>query len=426
MLTPYAFLSIVGLPRSKHPSLHQHQQLKPVGRSAAKRYASSRHGSFWIMIETFKANGGSSNLTGSPTDLTLETRPLPDYYVRPATETSFSIPFDVNLVVRPWQPRDRLATSKVIADCLVEHGLDWEPADADADAVNVDIHYKNGEFWIVEDIRNAQIVATAAFRPDPSRGDRVVEIRKMYLHPSVRNRGLGSFLLSALERRAVQLGFTSAVVETASPLSAAIALYEARGYSSISDVYTDRCDRALQKDLRHPVPPPMKGDVEIIDSSRGWTVGYASRTKIAAHRLLFRSVAVLVQTVDGRILVHRRSLQKKTFPGKWVALVTGCVDWGETPLETAKREVLEEVGIDNLTFSQPFDPFVSVDDGTDGGTGSRQGIMFHPFIATGMFSEDDVVCAPDEVECGRLLTRKEILRDNIGGSLWAEFRKHGL
>lgn len=378
-----------------------------------------------LAAEAHESNGGPSNPTCLK-PLSTSSQSLPDVYIRPTTIKLFSILFDEDLVVRPWQRRDRHAAAQVIADCLAEHGLQWEPGGADIDAIDVESHYSEGEFWVVEDVRSAQVLATAAFRPDPARGSQVVEIRKMYLHPSVRRRGLGSFLLSALERRALQRGYVFAVVETASVLTDAVALYEAKGYTPISDVATVRCDKALQKDLRRPFPPPMEDDVEVVDATRGWTIGYASRRITARNLLLFRAVAVLVQTVDGHVLVHRRPLHKKTFPGKWVALVTGYIDWAETPLSTAKREVIEEVGIDNLTFVEPFEPFISVDDGKDGGTSSGQRILFHPYVATGVFSEDDVLCAPEEVECGKLMTREEVLRDNIGGSLWAEFRKHAL
>lgn len=378
-------------------------------------------------VGTHESNGGTADSAPLRSKSTSTTpRSLPDVCVRPTTVNNFSILFGENLVVRPWQRRDRHAAAQVIADCLVEHGLEWEPGGADIDAIDVDFHYDDGEFWVVEDVRSAQVLATAAFRPDPTRGPQLVEIRKMYLHPSVRRRGLGSFLLSALERRALQRGFRFAVVETASVLKDAVALYESKGYTPVSDVATVRCDKALQKDLQRPFPPPMKDDLEVVDASRGWTIAYASRRVVSRNQLLFRAVAVLVQTVDGRVLVHRRPMHKKTFPGKWVALVTGYVDWAETPLSTAKREVIEEVGIDHLTFVQPFEPFVSVDDGKDGGTASGQRILFHPYIATGLFSEDDVLCAPEEVECGRLMTRQDVLRDNIGGSLWVEFRKHAL
>lgn len=431
-----AFSSVVPLTKlSSLPSLsraiciRQGRQPPPLLPKYTKTSHLSRHVPELLCLtnEVYASNGGNPDSACIDSKaFTTSARSLPDVYIRPTTATNFSILFDDNLVVRPWQRRDRHAAAQVIAGCLTEHGLEWEPGGADIDAIDVDTHYKDGEFWVVEDIRSARVLATAAFRPDPTRGQRVVEIRKMYLHPSVRRRGLGSFLLSALERRAIQRGYATAVVETASALTDAVALYQMRGYTPISDVLTERCDQALQKDLRRPFPPPMEDDVEVVDASRGWTVAYASRRVVSRNRLLFRAVAVLVQTVDGHVLVHRRPFHKKTFPGKWVALVTGYVDWAETPLSTAKREVIEEVGIDKLTFVEPFEPFISIDEPQDGDTSSGQRILFHPYIATGVFSEDDVLCAPDEVECGRLMTREDILNDNIGGSLWAEFRKHAL
>lgn len=53
------------------------------------------------------------------------------------------------------------------------------------------------------------------------------------------------------------------------------------------------------------------------------------------------SVLVVVFTRDGKVLVLRRS----TPEGYWQS-VTGALRWGESPLAAARRELLEETGID--------------------------------------------------------------------------------
>lgn len=362
--------------------------------------------------------------------------------VRPAKVSEFSIPFKEDFVIRNWLPRDAPHCERLISDVLTEYGLTWEPLGADADAVNVQTAYQpgSGEFWVVEDISSAAIVGTAGFRAVPHRSPLAVEIRKMFLSKSARSLGLGAFLLDALEHRAMQLGFRDSIIETATVLVEAGRLYERANYLPSTGVETKRADTILSKALRLPVrdgstlsqggafsplpaaatsalpsPPPL----EVVDRTRGWSVCAMSRSRVTGLRLVFRAVAVLVQC-DAHVLVHRRAMSKATFPGRMAALVTGCVDWGEDPLTTARREVLEEVGIDDLCFTQPFEPFFS------GGSDASGRILFHPYVATGSFSVDDIVCAPDEVECGSLMTREEIAQQGIGGSLWAEFRKHGL
>jgi isopentenyldiphosphate isomerase len=75
-----------------------------------------------------------------------------------------------------------------------------------------------------------------------------------------------------------------------------------------------------------------------------------------AGRLLHRCVFVAVVHPDGRLLVHRRSEHKDVWPGWFDIAVGGVVAAGEGYDAAARREVAEEVGLDN---AGP----VAVDDG---------------------------------------------------------------
>lgn len=339
--------------------------------------------------------------------------------IRPREVKEFSIAYD-DYVIRSWRERDRLVCVDLIGSILKEYGLEWDPLAADRDVVAVEDAYRSGEFWVVEDTTTSAIVGTAAFYEVPHRGAGIVEIRKMYLHSSVRGNGLGSFLLSCLEQRALQLGYAIAVIETASVLKEACQMYSLKGYQPSTGIETERCDVVLEKPLRPIQPSGHEDHVEIIDLTRGWPVTCVSRRKAQEYRIPFRAVVVLLDS-NGKVLVHKRSMKKFTYPGRMTALITGCVDWQEDPLTAARREVFEEVGIRGLRFSEPFAPFFA-----KGKDDRGQRIQFHPFVATGTFSEDDVVCNPDEVECSELMTRKQVCEKGIGGSLWLEFRAHGL
>jgi len=59
------------------------------------------------------------------------------------------------------------------------------------------------------------------------------EIKRMYVNPSVRGRGIGRALVEALEREARSVGATRIVLETGTRLESAIKLYEAMGYARI-------------------------------------------------------------------------------------------------------------------------------------------------------------------------------------------------
>ncbi len=59
------------------------------------------------------------------------------------------------------------------------------------------------------------------------------EIKRMYVRPAARGRGLGRRLLALLEQEARALGATRAVLETGERQGAAIGLYRALGYQPI-------------------------------------------------------------------------------------------------------------------------------------------------------------------------------------------------
>jgi putative acetyltransferase len=59
------------------------------------------------------------------------------------------------------------------------------------------------------------------------------ELKRMYVEPSVRGRGIGRSLLAALEDEARLLGVTTVVLETGTRLARAIKMYEAMGYVRI-------------------------------------------------------------------------------------------------------------------------------------------------------------------------------------------------
>jgi len=73
-------------------------------------------------------------------------------------------------------------------------------------------------------------VACAAFRP---MDDRVAEIKRMYVVPGQRGKGLSKLVLAELEHRAARAGYAIARLETGTLQPEAIALYERSGYRRI-------------------------------------------------------------------------------------------------------------------------------------------------------------------------------------------------
>jgi GNAT superfamily N-acetyltransferase len=63
--------------------------------------------------------------------------------------------------------------------------------------------------------------------------DEAAELKRMYVAPESRGRGLGRALLNALEREARALGARRLVLETGTRQGAAIALYHRAGFVDI-------------------------------------------------------------------------------------------------------------------------------------------------------------------------------------------------
>jgi 8-oxo-dGTP pyrophosphatase MutT (NUDIX family) len=92
----------------------------------------------------------------------------------------------------------------------------------------------------------------------------------------------------------------------------------------------------------------MDETVAVYDAD-GHVVGVAPRSRVYAEGLWHASAGVLVRSADGRrIYVHRRTMTKAVFAGMHDCLAGGVVDPGETPLQTATRELHEELGISGI------------------------------------------------------------------------------
>lgn len=84
--------------------------------------------------------------------------------------------------------------------------------------------------------------------------------------------------------------------------------------------------------------------VEVVDAD-GTVVDVVSRREMRARRLRHRTVFVVVQSTDGRVLVHQRSPDKDIWPSWWDLAVGGVVGLGEDWDTAARREVEEEIGV---------------------------------------------------------------------------------
>lgn len=148
------------------------------------------------------------------------------------------------LPVRPAINRDAPAVKELVFSVLREYGLTPDPRNTDADLDDLDAHYfaRGGWFGVV--VIDGSVVACAGIhRVDAT----TCELRKMYCLPDYRGRGYGRQLLDHALAQARALKFKRVVLETASPLKEAIALYRHYGFTPYEpEEMSERCDQAYE------------------------------------------------------------------------------------------------------------------------------------------------------------------------------------
>jgi GNAT superfamily N-acetyltransferase len=100
---------------------------------------------------------------------------------------------------------------------------------AGAEPPAADFEPPDGVF-LVGSVEGAAVACGGISRYDDETG----ELRRMYVAPAARGRGLARALLEALEREAAALGYRRVRLETGDRQPEAIALYISRGYAVIS------------------------------------------------------------------------------------------------------------------------------------------------------------------------------------------------
>ncbi|MCE7063470.1 GNAT family N-acetyltransferase [Dyadobacter sp. CY343] len=79
-----------------------------------------------------------------------------------------------------------------------------------------------------------------------------IELKRMYVEPDFRGRGIASALVAEIEKWALELGYNTAFLETGKGQPQAIALYKKLGYKPVTDPILEVSDYSvcMQKDLK--------------------------------------------------------------------------------------------------------------------------------------------------------------------------------
>lgn len=150
--------------------------------------------------------------------------------------------------IREATAADADAIRAIVRETLAEFGFPVESGGIDSDLADVPRSYQSlgGAFRVIEDGEGNVVGCGGLYPVDED----AVELRKMYFRPEIRGQGLGRKLLDDLVAEARRRHYARIELETASNLTAAIALYQRAGFVETNGTkHSCRCDRTFALDL---------------------------------------------------------------------------------------------------------------------------------------------------------------------------------
>lgn len=133
--------------------------------------------------------------------------------------------------LRPAADADADLLIALVGTCYAEHPgcvLDLDGVDADLRAVASHLEPVGGRMWLAEDRRGA--VACVGFAPTRVHGAPAVELKRLYVRPDARRRGLGRRLVAHVEAVAARRGDEVVELWSDSRFTDAHRLYTSLGY----------------------------------------------------------------------------------------------------------------------------------------------------------------------------------------------------
>lgn len=106
-----------------------------------------------------------------------------------------------------------------------------------------------------------------------------------------------------------------------------------------------------------PTEEPASPERVVIVDRHNRSLGVVSRPLMRSQGLIHRASYVLVRNRRGELFIQKRSMAKDVFPGYWDIAAGGVVQARESYEDSARRELLEELGVDVPEMRHLFDHF---------------------------------------------------------------------
>jgi GNAT superfamily N-acetyltransferase len=126
----------------------------------------------------------------------------------------------------PFEPNHTDGFRSLVSETLLEFGFEPDP-ELDDDLESPSATYT--ALWVV--VADGGVVGSVALR---DLGDGAVELKRMYLRPEQRGRGLGTRLLALALEWARTNGMHAVRLDTSERMIAAQRLYEAHGFKRVA------------------------------------------------------------------------------------------------------------------------------------------------------------------------------------------------
>jgi putative acetyltransferase len=146
---------------------------------------------------------------------------------------------------------DKDAVTALVVDVLGEFGFTAKVGGVEQDLAELAQRYtaaRRGGFWVAE-LEGRVVGSVAIRRKEKDEEPHVCELKRLYLHPSVRAHGLGQLLYEHAERFARAAGYSKIWLDSSRRFGKAHRLYERNGFVLVASLDNDWEDNVYEKTL---------------------------------------------------------------------------------------------------------------------------------------------------------------------------------